>query len=132
MRIFGGQQANQQFIEVKTAEQRLAIEPGGDASTLHAPDILQLALAPELDFQWHERPRQCPGLAPRTAQHRPQPTLRREEVHQRAVFTVGAGVQDIGGLGGRRTLRHEFLDERAQLYKQPKTNVGAGLLAKAV
>ncbi|MNR06169.1 hypothetical protein D3C85_1222320 [compost metagenome] len=98
-RVFGGQQANQQFIEIEAAEQRLTIEPGGNTRSFHPPDILQLATPTKLHFQRHERPRQRPRLAPRTAQHRPQPPLWREEVHQRAVFAVGAGVQDVGGLG---------------------------------
>jgi hypothetical protein len=42
VRIFGGQQADQQFIEIEAAEQRIAIEPGRDAGAFHAPDVLQL------------------------------------------------------------------------------------------
>lgn len=106
MRIFGGQQANQQFVEIEAAEQCLADHPGRGSGTLHAPDVLQFTLAAKLHFQRHEWPRQCPGLAPRTAQHRPQPTLRREEVHQGAGFAVGTRVEDVGGLGGRWALRH--------------------------
>jgi hypothetical protein len=74
VRIFGGQQADQQFIEVKAAEQRIAIEPGRGAGTFHAPDVLQLALAAKLHFQGTNGRANVPAL-PRalrnTARSRP-------------------------------------------------------------
>ncbi|MNW06319.1 hypothetical protein D3C71_2027030 [compost metagenome] len=47
-RCFGGQQPHQQLIQVQPAEQRIAMQPGGDAVAVHAADILQLAAPPQL------------------------------------------------------------------------------------
>ena len=107
VRVFGGQQANQQFIEVKAAEQRIAIQPGRGANAFQAADVFQLALAAKLHVQRHERPRQGTRLAPCAAQDCAQSALGREEVHQRTGFAVGAAVQDVGGLAGGWGLRHE-------------------------
>ncbi|MNC39934.1 hypothetical protein D3C75_886210 [compost metagenome] len=77
------------------------MQPGGDASTVHAPDILQLATPTQFQLQRHERPHQAATLATRTAQHRAHAALRGEEVHQRAGFLVGTAVQHVGWLADR-------------------------------
>ena len=61
LRVFGREQANQQFIEIEAAEQRLAGKQIGDAGTVQATDVLQLATAAKLRFQRQERPRNLPN-----------------------------------------------------------------------
>ncbi len=80
--------------------------------------VMDTAPAAKLDFQRYKRSRQRPGLAPRTAQHRPQTALRREEIHQCAALTVGATVEHVGGLAGWRGGRHGVLVSRSGIAKK--------------
>ena len=98
VRVFGGEQADQQFVEVEAAEQRFAIEPGGGADAFQAADVFQFTLATKLHVQRHEWPRLRAGLTPRAAQDSAKAALGREEVHQRTGLAVGATVQDVGRL----------------------------------
>ena len=58
LRVFRRQQADQQLVEIETAEQRLAIEQVGNAGAFQAGHGLQFAAPAPLRFQRHEWPRQ--------------------------------------------------------------------------
>ena len=63
VRVLRRQQADQQFVEVHAAEQRLAIEPVGGPGAFQAGNGLQFGLAAQFDFQRYERTNQAAGLA---------------------------------------------------------------------
>ena len=104
LRVFRRQQADQQLVEVETAEQRLAIEQVGNTGAFQAGHGLQFAAPAPLRFQRHEWPRQGASLAAGAAQDRAQATQRGEEVHQGAGFLVRPAMQHVGGLAAAKDM----------------------------